>query len=113
MMTSYAQYKVLKKNDKTKAPNQKKTTQLKVHTPEIEYDERGRMKYHPLYHPNQGKRFADEETAYLCKFYETDTLKSLSLALGRIEQSLEYKIVNLRKRDLIDYYKSKWDRQFK
>lgn len=107
-MMSYVQYKFLKKNDKTREPKKKKAPK-----PEIEYDDRGRMKYHPDFHPNQGKRFTDEETAYLCRFYETDTLKSLSLALGRLERSLEYKIVNLRKRALIDYYKYKWDRQFK
>lgn len=77
----------------------------------IEYDDRGRMLYHPEFHPNQGKRFSDEETAYLCKFYETDTLKSLSLALGRLEKSLEDRIAYLKKKSLFDYYRAKWDRQ--
>ncbi|MGF9907304.1 DNA-entry nuclease [Brevibacillus porteri] len=79
----------------------------------VEYDVRGRMLYHPEFHPNQGKRFSDEETAYLCKFYETDSLKSLSLALGRIEKSLEYRIAYLKKTGLFDYYRAKWDRQIK
>ncbi|GEC89530.1 DNA-entry nuclease [Brevibacillus brevis] len=69
------------------------------------------MIYHPEFHPNQGKRFTDEETAYLCKFYETDTLKSLSLALGRLEKSLEYRIAYLKKKALFDYYRDRWDRQ--
>ncbi|GEC93641.1 hypothetical protein DES34_112201 [Brevibacillus brevis] len=77
----------------------------------IEYDDRGRMLYHPEFHPNQGKRFSDEETAYLCKFYETDTLKSLSLALGRLEKSLEDRIAYLKKKALFDYYRAKWERQ--
>lgn len=75
----------------------------------IEYDKRGRLKYHPDFHPNQGKEFSDEELAYLCKFYEVDSLKSLSLALGRIEQTLTNKVVYLRKTGLFDYYKKKWD----
>lgn len=79
-------------------------------TEEIFYDKRGRMKYHPAFHYNQGKKFDDQETAYLCKYYELDSLKSLSLALGRLEKSLEYRIAYLRKAGLIDYYKSKWDR---
>lgn len=76
----------------------------------IEYDKRGRLMYHPELHPNQGKPFSDEETAYLCKFFEVDQMKSLSLALGRVEQSLEYRMVYLRKLGLIEYYKAKWDR---
>lgn len=89
------------------------TKKLNKSVPEqgIEYDKRGRLMYHPDFHPNQGKRFTDDETAYLCKFYETDSLKSLSLALGRLERSLEYRIAYLKKAGLFDYYRVKWDRQ--
>jgi hypothetical protein len=75
----------------------------------IEYDNRGRLKYHPEFHPNQGERLNDEELAYLCKFYEVDSLKSLSLALGRTERTLTNKVNYLRKKGLFDYYKKKWD----
>ncbi|RNB94411.1 DNA-entry nuclease [Brevibacillus parabrevis] len=71
------------------------------------------MLYHPDFHPNQGKPFDDDETAYLCKFYEADSLKSLSLALGRLEKSLEYRVAYLKKAGLFDYYRGKWDRQIK
>ncbi|MED1919789.1 hypothetical protein P4V64_31415, partial [Bacillus thuringiensis] len=101
-MMLYAPHKNKKKNSKT--------GELRK-PPEVEYDNRGRLMYHPDFHPNQGKRFTDDETAYLCKFYGTDSLKSLSLALGRLEKSLEYRIAYLRKAGLFDYYRAKWDRQ--
>ncbi|MED4586695.1 DNA-entry nuclease [Brevibacillus choshinensis] len=76
----------------------------------IEYDKRGRLMYHPELHPNQGKPFSDEETAYLCKYIESDGMKSMSLALGRLELSVKHKLDFVRKNGLVEYYKSKWDR---
>lgn len=108
-MMSYAQYKNLKKNGKKSELDIRRIAKKAA----VEYDSRGRMNYHPDFHPNQGKRFSTEETAYLCKFYDVDPIKTLSLALGRTEKSLEYRIVYLRKKSLIDYYKAKWDRHFK
>lgn len=72
----------------------------------IEYDCRGRMKYHPDFHPNHGKRFTESDLEYLCKFYGIDGQKSVSLALGKTEMVINQKITSLRKRGLYDYYKN-------
>lgn len=106
-MMSYAQHKSVKKNKKSAQKNDRD-----VKSPAITYDKRGRMEYHPEFHPNQGKRFSVDETVYLCKFYGIDSIKSLSLALGRTEKSLEYRIMYLKRAELFDYYKKKWDRMF-
>lgn len=53
----------------------------------IEYDNFGRMKYHPEYHFSHGKRFSKEELMYLCRFWEFDNRKDVALALGKTEHT--------------------------
>lgn len=78
----------------------------------IEYDSQGRLKFNPDFHPRHGEPWTEEELAYLCRFYESDPTKSLSMALGRLERTIEQKMSYLHKSGLIDYYKKKWDRLF-
>lgn len=78
----------------------------------IEYDQFGRLLYHPEFHTNQGQPFTTEDLVYLCKFYEVDGYKSVSLALGRTEKSVKQKVENLKKYNQFDYYKNKWDLLF-
>lgn len=72
----------------------------------IEYDRLGRMKYNPQFHDNQGTKFTEGELIYLCKFWEKDKTKNLSLAVGRTESSLAKKIQMLRKKSQYDFYKN-------
>lgn len=72
---------------------------------EVQYDGSGRLKYHPQLHPNKGKRLSESELEYLCKYYESDGMKSMSLALGRPEASLANKVKDLKKKGLFEYYK--------
>lgn len=73
---------------------------------EIEYDRLGRMRYHPFFHDKQGTRFTESEMIYICKFWDKDKTKNLSLALGRTETSLAKKIQVLKKDWRYEYYKN-------
>ena len=65
------------------------------------YDRYGRMKYNPLYHPNNGKIYTTEEKEYLLKYYESIGPKEISLALGRTENSVTSKYISLKKKGYI------------
>jgi predicted ArsR family transcriptional regulator len=71
-----------------------------------EYDRHGRMKYHPEFHKNHEKPFTESDLEYLCKFYDVDGAKLISLALGRTEATVRSKLSNLKKRGLFEYYKN-------
>ncbi|MDR9794057.1 DNA-entry nuclease [Aeribacillus pallidus] len=72
----------------------------------VEYDNFGRMKYHPSFHENRGKPFTESDLEYICKFYEFDGPELISLALGRTEKTIMTKVYELRKQGLYDYYKN-------
>lgn len=72
----------------------------------IEYDECGRMQYHPSFHTNHGKSMTEEELEYLCKFHSVDGLESIALALGRTQMTLASKLTRLRKIGKYEYYRS-------
>lgn len=72
---------------------------------DVQYDRNGRMLYHPEFHPNQGKHFTVEELIYLCKFYDYDGPKYMSLALGRTEHTICEKVYQLKKSGKFEYYK--------
>lgn len=74
--------------------------------PTVEYDSLGRMRYNSFFHPNQGTRFTEGEIIYICKFWEKDKTKNLSLALGRTESSLAKKIQMLKQKSQYEYYKN-------
>jgi hypothetical protein len=78
-----------------------------VQEPEkVEYDQNGRMLYHPVFHPNHQKPWTESDLEYLCKYWEVDHHRTLAFALGRTEQTLEKKVSILKKRGLFDYYKN-------
>ncbi len=84
-----------------------RTVKVKLPDPDgIQYDEVGRMKYHPDFHENSGKRFTEEELCYLVKFYKHDGRRSMSYALGRPERVVQNKYLSLQKNRMIPYYKS-------
>lgn len=78
----------------------------------LEYDNYGRLKHHPQIHFNAGKRFTDEELAYLCKFYGHDERRTISFALGYSEATIDNKYRKLFNQGLVDHYKKLWDSQF-
>jgi len=71
-----------------------------------EYDRVGQMKYHPEFHKNHKKSFTESDLEYLCKFYDVDGAKLISMALGRTEAAVRSKLSNLKKRGLFEYYKN-------
>lgn len=72
----------------------------------LEYDVGGRLQYNPDYHPNHGKPMTEEDLEYMCKYYEIDGRKSISLALGRTEKTIASKVTKLRATGKYDYYKN-------
>ncbi|WP_176542109.1 DNA-entry nuclease [Bacillus wiedmannii] len=72
----------------------------------IEYDNSGRMMYNENFHTNHGKPFTEEELEYLCKYYEVDDSQTISLALGRTENTIRFKISVLKKQGKYEYYKN-------
>ena len=78
----------------------------------ISYDSHGRMHYHPDFHFNHGAPFTEEELEYLCKFYEVDTARSLSFALGRTERTLRTKVDQLKKTGMYQVYIDRWNAQY-
>lgn len=70
-----------------------------------------RMRYNPEYHENHGKRFTEEDLAYMCAVYDSGTKRDIALALGRTESTVLAKAYELRKKGLFDKYKAmgKWD----
>ncbi|EPD52783.1 hypothetical protein HMPREF1210_01163 [Paenisporosarcina sp. HGH0030] len=72
----------------------------------VKYDDQGRMKYHPKYHTRHGKRFTEDELIYLCKFWEIDNIRDLSLGLGKTEMTLASRITNLKKSGKYEVYKA-------
>ncbi|MGG4444517.1 DNA-entry nuclease [Brevibacillus fortis] len=78
----------------------------------LEYDSYGRMQYHPEFHFNHGTPFEEDELEYLCKFYETDSTRSLSFALGRTERTVRSKIDQLRKTGMYQVYIDRWNARY-
>lgn len=71
-----------------------------------EYDDAGRMKYHPDFHANNGKRWSEYDKWYLCKFYETDGIKKISLALERTEGTVTQQYMTLQRKGEVEKYKN-------
>ena len=76
----------------------------------IEYDQAGRMQYHPDFHPNHGKSMTLEEKAYLCRFWETDGPETMAYALGRTSKTLSTQVHVMRKIGSFKIYASLWDK---
>lgn len=65
-----------------------------------------RMVYDPEYHENYGKRWTDEDLAYLVQMRPGTKWADISLALGRTHDTCADKYYKLKKAGKLDYYKS-------
>lgn len=57
-------------------------------THQIEYDRFGRMRYHPEFHPNNGKPWTTTEQKYLLDYYYVIGAEQISFDLGRTIQTI-------------------------
>ena len=71
----------------------------------IEYDKYGRMAYNPMFHTSHGIPFTEEEKEYLCKFYEYDGAKMMSMAIGKTEKVIQKTVYELREKGLFEFYR--------
>ncbi|GIP14374.1 hypothetical protein J40TS1_00160 [Paenibacillus montaniterrae] len=78
----------------------------------IQYDKQGRMVAHPDFHPNHGKPFSVDDLEYLCMFYETDNVRSLSYALGKSEHVIAVKYSRLKQEGLVEFYRDRYRRRY-
>ncbi len=65
------------------------------------YDDYGRMKYHPKYHPNQGKPWTTEDQKYLIEYYEQLGPEQISFDLGRTIHTVMTRAYELRKKGVM------------
>ncbi|WP_338754247.1 DNA-entry nuclease [Bacillus sp. FJAT-52991] len=72
----------------------------------IEFDVFGRMKFHPAFHQKHGQPYSESDLEYLCKYWETDGMQLMALALGRPEGAISTKVAKLKKNGRFDYYKN-------
>ncbi|MGF7046362.1 hypothetical protein J2T13_000838 [Paenibacillus sp. DS2015] len=72
----------------------------------ITYDKQGRMKYNPIFHTNHGKPLTLSEITYICKYYDIDGLKTMSLAVGRTTKTVGSIVCKLKKSGEWDHYKN-------
>lgn len=77
----------------------------------LEFDQFGRMKYNPDFHFNHGKVMSEDDLMYLCKFWGLESVKSLSLGLGKTEMTLASLITKLKKDGRYDEYIKKYDKE--
>lgn len=67
----------------------------------ISYDKLGRMRYHPDFHPNQGKTWLLKDQQFLIEYYEKLGPDEISLVLGRTIHSVMMRASDLRKKGLM------------
>lgn len=65
-----------------------------------------RMVYDPEFHDNHGKRWSEEDKAYLVQMRPAMKWKDLSLALGRTHDVCLYKYNQIKKQGKLKYYKN-------
>lgn len=63
----------------------------------ITYDNAGRMKYHPDFHPNHNKSFTTDELEYICLYHKCDDMRSISYAIGRTENACRSALAIMKK----------------
>lgn len=68
---------------------------------EIEFDAKGRMLYHPDYHPNQGRDWTTVDQWFLIDNYERIGAEEVSFALGRTIHAVMQRAYTLRKQGLM------------
>lgn len=72
----------------------------------VEFDNSGRVKYHPLIHDKQDTIWSEEDKEYLCKYYEVDVMETIAFALGRTKATVVEKLRTLRESGDYEYYKN-------
>jgi len=77
-----------------------------VYDVSVEYDKHGRMKYNPYYHSEHGHKMTEEELEYLCRYWDIDGVKTMAMALGKTEKTLQSKVNLLKKNGKFEYYKN-------
>jgi hypothetical protein len=60
---------------------------------------------------NQGKPYTQYELMYIAKFYESDGALSLAVLFDRPQKALSEKYYWMRRRNLLEHYRSLWDEQ--
>lgn len=75
----------------------------------FEYDRHGRVKAHPYFHPNQGKKWAREDLFYLCRYWDYASMTEMSYALGRTETSCASQVCFLKKNGHFYRYQKLWE----
>ena len=64
-----------------------------------------RMIYDPEFHENHGKRWSEEDKAYLVQMRPAMKWNDLSLALGRTIDTCFHKYSQIKKQGKLEYYK--------
>lgn len=64
-----------------------------------------RMVYNPEFHDNYGKKWTDEELAYIAQMRPVMEWADISLALGRTHDTCANKYYKMKKQGKLDYYK--------
>jgi len=67
----------------------------------IEYDRYGRMKYNPIFHPNNGTHWDKEGLRYLIDWFDKIGADEMSFALGRTITTVAQKVNELRKQGIM------------
>ena len=64
---------------------------------DIQFDAHGRMRYHPEFHPNQGRYWTTVDQQFLIENYAGIGPEETSLALGRTIHSVMQRAAELRR----------------
>lgn len=74
---------------------------------EVTYDQHGRMRYHPDFHPNHCKPWTTQDQKYLIEMYEKIGPDQCALNLGRTLTCIAGRVCKLRKQGLMPERKTK------
>lgn len=58
-----------------------------------------------------GAPYSEYEMMYLAKFYEQDGSESIASLFGRNPKAISQKFYYLREKDLLEHYRSLWDKE--
>lgn len=69
------------------------------------YDSQGRLKYDPELHEEHGKRYTEEDLAYMCSMHGATPLTDIGLAVGRTPCAVAVKLGHLKRQGLYEHYR--------
>ncbi len=64
-----------------------------------------RMRYNPEFHDNHGKRWTDDDLAYLCASWYGMNKADIAMALGRTHGTVLSKAYDLKRSGKFEHYK--------